>query len=111
MKRIHKEKWFWPLIFFAVIIITWIIIANRKVDGSRGGILEGASHKNGGIKAKIKSTGETVILEGNEDVLTKKVNEIQDQYTCYGTPGGIASEINVIGEGVKFADGGKCIKQ
>lgn len=111
MKRIHKEKWFWPLIFFAVIILAWIIIANNKVDGSMGGILEGPSHKNGGIRTKIKSTGKTVELEGNEDVLTKKVNEISDQYICYGTPGGIASKLNVIGEGVNFADGGTCIKQ
>lgn len=107
MKDIYKKRWFWILV--GLILLTAIIWrSNRKVDGSKGGILDGPSHENGGIKTRIKSTGEIVEVQGGEDILTAEVNNIKDRYVCEGTPGGIASELNIIGGGVKFADDGNC---
>lgn len=108
MKAIYKKRWFWILILLLTVIGLWIWWSNRKVDGSNGGILEGASHKDGGIKAVIKSNRETVELQGGEDILTAEVNNIKERYICEGTPGGIASELNVIGGGIKFSDEGSC---
>lgn len=106
-QKFWKKRWFWILIGLILLIgIIWW--SNRKIDGSKGGILEGPSHENGGIKTKIKSTGETVEVQGGEDILTAKVNQIKDWYVCEGTPGGIASAINVIGEGVAFDENGSC---
>lgn len=107
MDGIWKKKWFWILVGLIVIGIIWW--SNRKVDGSKGGILDGPSHRNGGIKAVIRSNGEKIELQGGEDILTSEVNKIKDRYICEGTPGGIASSLNVIGGGVKFDDNGNCI--
>lgn len=100
-------------LIYIIIIVGLVLfifrISNRKmVDGSMGGRLIGRSHKDGGIDGILRSTGEKILLEGNENVLTKKVNEIKDYYACVGTPGGIASSLNVIGEGVSFDDSGSC---
>lgn len=108
MNGFYKKRWFWILIILVAIIGIWILRSRRRVDGSKGGILEGASHANGGIKTKIKSTGETVEVQGGEDILTADVNNIKERYVCEGTPGGIASELNVIGGGVKFSEDGSC---
>lgn len=105
----YKKRWFYLFIVLPLVLIgLWIWWSNRKVDGSNGGKIEGPSHEQGGINTVIKSNGETISVEGNEDILTKRVNEIKDQYTCQGTPSGIASALNVEAGGVKFADGGSC---
>ena len=102
-----RKRWFWISLFF-IVLIAILIVSNKKVDGSKGRILDGASHDNGGIKTRIKSTGETVEVQGGEDILTAKVNQIKEHYVCEGTPGGIASAVNVIGEGVSFDENGTC---
>lgn len=106
--RFYRKRWFWFLILLAIIVGFWIWWSNRKIDGSKGGKLEGPSHKQGGINAVIRSNGETISIEGNEDILTKKINEIKGTYQCFGTPAGIASALNVEAGGVKFSDGGNC---
>lgn len=109
MKKIYANKFFWILLAFAILIIL-ILFVKRKIDGSKGGILEGPSHENGGIKTKIKSNGEMVEVEGGEDVLTKHLNEMTDIYVCQGTPSGIASALNVKAGGAKFSEDGNCRK-
>lgn len=105
----YKKRWFWIFVVLPLALIgLWIWRSNRKVDGSNGGILDGPSHENGGIKTKIKSTGKMVEVQGGEDILTSNVNNINERYMCEGTPGGIASALNVIGGGVKFSDDGSC---
>lgn len=108
MKGIHKKKWFWPAIIVLAIIVLVVIVNSKTVDGSKGGILEGPSHKEGGIDGVIKGRRGKIELEGNEDILTANVNRIKDEYFCQGTPGGIASALNVIGGGVEFNRNGQC---
>ena len=109
MKGVHKKKWFWPLVIFSAVALGFaLIMSNRKIDGTKGGILEGASHRNGGIKGRLKSTGETIIMEGNENILTAKVNEIKGEYFCEGTLGGISSAVNEEAGGVEFNRNGRC---
>lgn len=106
MKDIYKFL-FWLTIIFIVFII--IIKSNRKVDGTKGGLLEGNSHKQGGIKAIIKSTGEIVELQGGEYILPKDEMNIEEKYICEGAPREIANAINNLRNGVNFPNSGKCI--
>lgn len=108
MRKLYKKHLFWIILIIVFIIIVSIIISNNTVDGLKGGILEGPTHKQGGIKGIIKGNGKTVIMEGNEDVLTKNVNKIKDTYVCEGTPGGIASALNVEAGGIEFDRSGSC---
>ncbi|MEL6941051.1 MAG: hypothetical protein AAFO82_00140, partial [Bacteroidota bacterium] len=69
----------------------------REQQFQQGGIIEGASHANGGVKARVSSTGEMVELEGGEAIINKKSTAIfKDEL----------SAINVAGGGKKFNDGG-----
>lgn len=107
MKAIWKKWWLPILITLTSILIIWFL-SRRKVDASKGGIINGPSHENGGVKADTKA-GEKLELEGGEIILTAEVKNIQDKYVCEGTPSGIASEINSkIGSGVSFSDSGIC---
>lgn len=109
MKDLYKKKWFWPVVFLVIVVVGLaLIMSNRGIDGTRGGILEGASHKNGGIKGRLRSNGQTIIMEGNENILTSKVNEMPGRYFCEGTLGGISSAVNEEAGGVEFDRNGSC---
>lgn len=105
-----NDKYFLIIIIGLVALI--IIIANKKtIDGSKGGILEGNSHEQGGIKARVKETGEIISVEDNEVILNERNMELKENYSCTGTPRGIASALNIInGNGVAFDRNGRCIK-
>jgi len=65
------------------------------VEFADGGIVEGPSHANGGVKFAVG--GRVVELEGGEAVINKKSTAMF---------GNTLSQINAAGGGVKFADGG-----
>ena len=67
----------------------------NEVEFARGGLVEGASHANGGVKFAVG--GRVVELEGGEAVINKKSTAMF---------AGELSAINQAGGGVKFADGG-----
>ena len=66
-----------------------------KYDYASGGMVNGASHKNGGEKFNVG--GEVVELEGGEAVINKKSTEMFKP---------ILSQLNQAGGGVSFARGG-----
>lgn len=71
----------------------------------KGGLAYGNSHDNGGIKATVASTGQSIEYEGGEGVINKRSMQIEKTYTFNGkklTPCEIVSEINEMGGGVKF---------
>jgi hypothetical protein len=67
------------------------------VEYGSGGLFNGPSHKDGGIKGKVKSSGKMFEVEGGEAIINKKSTEMFKP---------ILSSINEVGGGVKFADGG-----
>lgn len=72
---------------------------------AKGGFAIGPSHKNGGIKMKVKSTGQQIEIEGGEPIINKTSAADDNEYIVKGTPIQIASLINEIdGNGVNFAD-------
>lgn len=110
MRKAWKQKWFRMLIYALVVVVVIIIILPKgTIDGTKGGILEGASHRNGGIKGRLRSTGETIEMEGNENILTSNVNRIKGAYICQGTLGGISSAVNEEAGGVEFDRNGSCV--
>jgi hypothetical protein len=78
-------------------------------DGSLGGFLIGRTHKDGGIKAINKGTGQPLEMQVNEVVITApavadtKKREFEGKMM---TNREILSKINSDGGGVSFADGG-----
>ena len=79
------------------------------VNGADGGLLEGKSHAEGGIKALVVDSGMRVELEGSEAILNKRSLAMNETIICQGTPKGVASAINELnGNGVKFSDDGTC---
>lgn len=107
----YKKKLFFIIIIFLIIIILLIVIYNnRTIDGSKGGILEGNSHENGGIPGIIKADRSKILLEGKEAIIDVNTMEIKDRYICEGNPMDIASALNELGgSGAKFGNG-KCVK-
>ena len=80
----------------------------RRKKYNKGGFTKGPSHKDGGIKMVVKSTGQSVELEGGEGVINKKSMSDNKTYKVEGTPRQIASAINEIdGNGVRFDEGAK----
>ena len=78
-------------------------------DGSLGGFLIGKLHKDGGIKAINKSTGQPLEMQSNEVVITAPAVADQTKKMFEGkmmTNREILSKINSDGGGVSFADGG-----
>ena len=78
-------------------------------SGSEGGVLVGKRHSEGGIPVKVKSTGQDIEVEGGELILTRGVAQDNTKYEYEGkqmTAREIASDLNVKGGGVSFADGG-----
>jgi hypothetical protein len=67
------------------------------VEYGSGGLFNGPSHKDGGIKGKVKSSGKMFEVEGGEAIINKKSTEMFKP---------MLSSINEAGGGVKFADGG-----
>ena len=79
-------------------------------DGSKGGMAHGDPHSapSGGITTIIKQTGEKILIEGNEPILSDVSMSIKDKYICEGTPKGVASAVNETGGGNKFSNEGTC---
>lgn len=78
-------------------------------DGSLGGFLIGRLHKDGGIKAINKSTGQPLEMQGNEVVITAPAVADQTKREFEGemlTNREILSKINQRGGGVSLEDGG-----
>ena len=99
------------LIIIGFIALIIIVKYQKVIDGSKGGILEGNSHEKGGIKARVRETGEIIEVEDNEVLLNERNMELKDNYYCQGTPRGIASALNKIeGNGINFDNNGRCIK-
>ncbi len=81
----------------------------EHISGHAGGFLVGNSHKNSGIKAINKSTGQPLEMEGGEVVITKTAVNDGEKREFEGellTNRQILSRINESGGGVSFADGG-----
>ncbi len=79
-------------------------------DGTMGGYLVGKLHKDGGIKAVNKATGQPLEMQGAEVVITAPAVADQTKKNFNGkmmTNRQILSEINKEGGGVEFADGGE----
>jgi hypothetical protein len=78
-------------------------------DGSLGGFLVGRLHKDGGIKAINKGTGQPLEMQSNEVVITAPAVADTTKREFEGkmmTNREILSAINEKGGGVSFADGG-----
>jgi hypothetical protein len=78
-------------------------------DGSLGGFLIGRLHKDGGIKAINKGTGQPLEMQSNEIVITAPAVADTTKHNFNGqmmTNREILSKINSDGGGVSFADGG-----
>ena len=73
---------------------------------AKGGLTKGKSHAKGGIKMKVKSTGQKIEVEGGEGIINKYVMADDEKYTFEGkekTACEIASELNQkTGNGVSF---------
>lgn len=109
MKDIFKNKWFWVAVVVLLIVIAILAVArNIKIDGSKGGILEGPSHAQGGIKTEVKESGGKLEVQGGEVILMKEAMDLMTKIKCEGTPIGIASAINNLTGGESFSDSGKC---
>lgn len=108
MKGLHKKKWFWPSVIILAIIVVVVIVNSKTVDGSRGGILDGPSHRDGGIDGVINGRRGKIELEGNEAVINKNSLRINESLICEGSASGIASAINKLGGGVEFDKNGTC---
>jgi hypothetical protein len=78
-------------------------------DGSLGGFLIGRLHKDGGIKAVNKATGQPLEMQSNEIIITAPAVADTTKRNFEGkmmTNREILSKINSDGGGVSFADGG-----
>ena len=71
-----------------------------------GGLTKGKSHAKGGIKMKVKSTGQNIEVEGGEGIINKHTMSSKDKHTFEGkemTACEIASKLNQkTGNGVSF---------
>jgi hypothetical protein len=84
--------------------------AVRMQSADKGGIGQGASHADGGIKGEVGTDGKPIEFEGNEIILTAPVASDTSTYDFEGqqmTPRQIASKLNTDNGGVAFADGGE----
>ena len=64
---------------------------------AKGGLTKGKSHAKGGIKMKVKSTGQKIEVEGGEGIINKYVMADDEKYTFEGkekTACEIASDLN-----------------
>ena len=78
-------------------------------EGTMSGYLVGKLHKDGGIKAVNKATGQPLEMQGGEVVITAPAVSDQTKREFEGkmmTNREILSAINEKGGGVSFADGG-----
>lgn len=74
-------------------------------DGIQGGLLEGDTHAQGGIKAIVTDTKQPVELETGEAIINANSMADPTSYVVEGTPSEIASAINEVGGGVTFDPG------
>jgi hypothetical protein len=82
---------------------------NEITDNASGGLAIGRSHKENGIKAINKATGQHIEFEGGEVIITKPAvedNELREFEGQMLTNRQILSKINESGGGVSFAEKG-----
>lgn len=82
----------------------------KKRKGSKGGLLVGSSHAEGGIKGINVTTGEPIEVEGGEVIIMKSAVDDTTLRSFEGklmTNRQILSTINERGGGVSFSDGGE----
>ena len=71
----------------------------------KGGLAYGNSHDKGGMPLTVKSTGQSIEIEGGEGVINKRSMQMSKKLEFEGkemTPCEIISKINEMGGGVKF---------
>lgn len=68
-----------------------------------GGLIDGPSHAQGGVKGVVRSTGQHIEAEGGEAFLNKRAMASNKVVKAEGTPREIASALNTIGGGIRFA--------
>lgn len=78
------------------------------ISASKGGLIWGNSHAEGGIKGFVKNTGALLEMENGEAILNRNSMSMKTEIECTGTPAGIASKINEMGGGVGFSNDGNC---
>jgi hypothetical protein len=88
--------------FFDILVDFQNALTKKEQGGivkkyNNGGILNGPSHKDGGIPAYIKGSNNMLELEGGEAIINKKSTEMFKPYL---------SEINKKGGGIEFEKGG-----
>lgn len=82
---------------------TWLRNESKKY-ANLGMKLVGKSHAKGGIAGINTDTQQPIEVEGGELILTKGVGAIKQDVVCVGTPEGISSELNEMGNGIKISD-------
>lgn len=83
----------------------------RKME--KGGLIEGKSHANGGVKAVIKDTETPIEVEGGEVIINKNTVQSEKKFSFQNkTAKEILSELNQAGGGVPiYKKGGKITKE
>ena len=72
---------------------------------AKGGLAYGNSHDKGGMPMTVKSTGQSIEIEGGEGVINKRSMQMTKKVNFEGkrlTPCEVISKINQMGGGVKF---------
>lgn len=72
-------------------------------DGSKGGMFDGPSHKNGGMRTIVMETGEIIEVEGEEPLIVPETMRLKQKVRCVGKPKSVASAINEMGGGDSFS--------
>lgn len=119
------KKWqFWVGLIIILVIIVFSIHVYKNgikiggltiggsgaegVSGADGGLLEGRSHAEGGIKTLVVDSGQRLEVQGGEAVLMAEAMSLNNKVVCEGTPKGVASAINQLTGGKNFSDDGTC---
>lgn len=73
-------------------------------NGKQGGIFEGKSHAEGGIKGIVEDTQQAIEVEGKEALLPKETMKEQKELSVQGTPAEIVDQITEITTGTPASD-------
>ena len=84
-------------------------INNKKIKKifQSGGIVQGKSHEEGGVKTLVSEEYE-IYLEGGEAIINKNTVADEKRYICYGKPIEILSDLNEKGGGEDFFPSDAC---